>query len=147
MLRRPPGSTRTDTLFPYTTLFRSLERRDPGLLPGPVPDGDLAGVDAEPGRAAAPAPAEQVEREGAVRVDVADAPARRIALGEERLRVGHDVTERGGGVAVHGGYSFGVVAGRRSGPPRLMGPATRAAGPAGEGAVCVGRSEARRGGN
>src|SRR3546814_12930341 len=24
MLRRPPGSTRTDTLFPYTTLFRSL---------------------------------------------------------------------------------------------------------------------------
>src|SRR3546814_15933780 len=23
MLRRPPGSTRTDTLFPYTTLFRS----------------------------------------------------------------------------------------------------------------------------
>src|SRR3546814_3120318 len=25
MIRRPPGSTRTDTLFPYTTLFRSLE--------------------------------------------------------------------------------------------------------------------------
>src|SRR3546814_7700137 len=25
MLRRPPGSTRTDTLFPYTTLFRSIE--------------------------------------------------------------------------------------------------------------------------
>src|SRR3546814_1110492 len=24
MTRRPPGSTRTDTLFPYTTLFRSL---------------------------------------------------------------------------------------------------------------------------
>src|SRR3546814_8398549 len=24
MRRRPPGSTRTDTLFPYTTLFRSL---------------------------------------------------------------------------------------------------------------------------
>src|SRR3546814_1422946 len=23
MIRRPPGSTRTDTLFPYTTLFRS----------------------------------------------------------------------------------------------------------------------------
>src|SRR3546814_2463667 len=27
MLRRPPRSTRTDTLFPYTTLFRSCERR------------------------------------------------------------------------------------------------------------------------
>src|SRR3546814_14310417 len=24
MIRRPPGSTRTDTLFPSTTLFRSL---------------------------------------------------------------------------------------------------------------------------
>src|SRR3546814_17731475 len=28
MIRRPPRSTRTDTLFPYTTLFRS---GDPGL--------------------------------------------------------------------------------------------------------------------
>src|SRR3546814_17654963 len=26
MIRRPPRSTRTDTLFPYTTLFRSQER-------------------------------------------------------------------------------------------------------------------------
>src|SRR3546814_17906891 len=26
MLRRPPRSTRTDTLFPYTTLFRSIAR-------------------------------------------------------------------------------------------------------------------------
>src|SRR3546814_6697070 len=25
MIRRPPRSTRTDTLFPYTTLFRSAE--------------------------------------------------------------------------------------------------------------------------
>src|SRR3546814_5655898 len=27
MIRRPPRSTRTDTLFPYTTLFRSLQAR------------------------------------------------------------------------------------------------------------------------
>src|SRR3546814_6328062 len=27
MIRRPPRSTRTDTLFPYTTLFRSREAR------------------------------------------------------------------------------------------------------------------------
>src|SRR3546814_6365200 len=27
MIRRPPRSTRTDTLFPYTTLFRSREGR------------------------------------------------------------------------------------------------------------------------
>src|SRR3546814_9730467 len=26
MIRRPPRSTRTDTLFPYTTLFRSIGR-------------------------------------------------------------------------------------------------------------------------
>src|SRR3546814_4948464 len=28
MIRRPPRSTRTDTLFPYTTLFRSELLRD-----------------------------------------------------------------------------------------------------------------------
>src|SRR3546814_8038672 len=35
MIRRPPRSTRTDTLFPYTTLFRSRLRRFRGR-PGPV---------------------------------------------------------------------------------------------------------------
>src|SRR3546814_8357661 len=29
MIRRPPRSTRTDTLFPYTTLFRSPVTRHP----------------------------------------------------------------------------------------------------------------------
>src|SRR3546814_2265863 len=29
MVRRPPRSTRTDTLFPYTTLFRSVVRETP----------------------------------------------------------------------------------------------------------------------
>src|SRR3546814_10582951 len=36
MIRRPPRSTRTDTLFPYTTLFRSL-------LGGSVPLVNVAG--------------------------------------------------------------------------------------------------------
>src|SRR3546814_7444527 len=31
MIRRPPRSTRTDTLFPYTTLFRSLEPLPPNM--------------------------------------------------------------------------------------------------------------------
>src|SRR3546814_17488758 len=31
MIRRPPRSTRTDTLFPYTTLFRSQD--PPELIP------------------------------------------------------------------------------------------------------------------
>src|SRR3546814_8700312 len=30
MIRRPPRSTRTDTLFPYTTLFRSRHRQAGG---------------------------------------------------------------------------------------------------------------------
>src|SRR6056297_3973927 len=34
MIRRPPRSTRTDTLFPYTTLFRSAP---PGPTRGPAP--------------------------------------------------------------------------------------------------------------
>src|SRR3546814_1077832 len=28
MIRRPPRSTRTDTLFPYTTLFRSVRHKE-----------------------------------------------------------------------------------------------------------------------
>src|SRR3546814_18106389 len=34
MIRRPPRSTRTDTLFPYTTLFRSVAA-ERGLAGGP----------------------------------------------------------------------------------------------------------------
>src|SRR3546814_19537622 len=33
MIRRPPRSTRTDTLFPYTTLFRSQEVAAGGIVP------------------------------------------------------------------------------------------------------------------
>src|SRR3546814_15754397 len=33
MIRRPPRSTRTDTLFPYTTLFRSGGGDDPDIGP------------------------------------------------------------------------------------------------------------------
>src|SRR3546814_4102321 len=34
MIRRPPRSTRTDTLFPYTTLFRSFVARRERLADG-----------------------------------------------------------------------------------------------------------------
>src|SRR3546814_15221512 len=57
MIRRPPRSTRTDTLFPYTTLFRSrpahvarlLALQDAGrlVLAGPRPNIDAA----DPGEA------------------------------------------------------------------------------------------------
>src|SRR3546814_19183438 len=36
MIRRPPRSTRTDTLFPYTTLFRSQVLRDTFLRKNPI---------------------------------------------------------------------------------------------------------------
>src|SRR3546814_17140810 len=50
MRRRPPISTRTDTLFPYTTLFRSDTRGRP--LPTPVPAAPRRSVtgSASPGR-------------------------------------------------------------------------------------------------
>src|SRR3546814_20031750 len=35
MIRRPPRSTRTDTLFPYTTLFRSIVTTFGALLISP----------------------------------------------------------------------------------------------------------------
>src|SRR3546814_19359799 len=44
MIRRPPRSTRTDTLFPYTTLFRSAtERRGPIIVVRHIIDVDAEG--------------------------------------------------------------------------------------------------------
>src|SRR3546814_14033766 len=34
MIRRPPRSTRTDTLFPYTTAFARLPPSRPDIVPG-----------------------------------------------------------------------------------------------------------------
>src|SRR3546814_958517 len=59
MLRRPPRSTRTDTLFPYTTLFRSVEAID-GAQGHPV-------VGSARGREASDAPSSpepELERRG-----------------------------------------------------------------------------------
>src|SRR3546814_4067269 len=41
MIRRPPRSTRTDTLFPYTTLFRSTVHADRSGADGDAVDLDL----------------------------------------------------------------------------------------------------------
>src|SRR3546814_7716349 len=54
MIRRPPRSTRTDTLFPYTTLFRSGPVLEPSGGPGrldPIADPDPGhAVDDQVGR-------------------------------------------------------------------------------------------------
>src|SRR3546814_3417719 len=44
MIRRPPRSTRTDTLFPYTTLFRSSVLLGSGLAPLLTDQRFLAGI-------------------------------------------------------------------------------------------------------
>src|SRR3546814_13738671 len=46
MIRRPPRSTRTDTLFPYTTLFRSTGAEITFAL---TSGGHNAGIVSEPG--------------------------------------------------------------------------------------------------
>src|SRR3546814_6037595 len=102
MIRRPPRSTRTDTLFPYTTLFRS--RASQWLAsapPRPLPsqgrellqeqrvDGSAAGqrvkllqqagagaqhvVDAQPGALAQVVQRLDPRRRGALRAEVGDA--------------------------------------------------------------------------
>src|SRR3546814_3281623 len=54
MIRRPPRSTRTDTLFPYTTLFRSDQGRagDQEIAAGAVEgrEGDLPRTSFQPDR-------------------------------------------------------------------------------------------------
>src|SRR3546814_13123020 len=48
MIRRPPRSTRTDTLFPYTTLFRSEDARQAMVGMAEIADPlaiDLSGFD------------------------------------------------------------------------------------------------------
>src|SRR3546814_9481390 len=49
MIRRPPRSTRTDTLFPYTTLFRSFVTRPLTIIIGAAKIGTTNGnlVDCE----------------------------------------------------------------------------------------------------
>src|SRR3546814_4790925 len=90
MIRRPPRSTRTDTLFPYTTLFRSVldqRHRDHGAVVGKADHGRDLG---QAGQArGAPATFAGDDLEGAVgqlahhdRLDHALGPDRLGQLGE-----------------------------------------------------------------
>src|SRR3546814_19288843 len=71
MLRRPPRSTRTDTLFPYTTLCRSAVNGDQYLLrhAGFRLDPREPGAVCEIGRAAA-ADARRVDMLAAIRLEI-----------------------------------------------------------------------------
>src|SRR3546814_9200472 len=103
MIRRPPRSTRTDTLFPYTTLFRSDRARGAGNdvvehIGGPTPESaDILGrIDDRIGRAVGQA--RQIEaRIEDPDVREARAPARegneRVGIERQPL-VGEQVGER-----------------------------------------------------
>src|SRR3546814_1307123 len=98
MIRRPPRSTRTDTRFPYTTLFRSVGHA------GPVVDGgqavDVAAVDrpghledqvAQAARAAArPGLAAVHRRMYRRRGTLGGTDIRAGAIGVDRVAVGPD---------------------------------------------------------
>src|SRR3546814_18567984 len=86
MIRRPPRSTRTDTLFPYTTLFRSL--RDVQALAQQV-DADQHFEHAETQVADDLDALQGVD----VRVDIAHLEARLVQVFGEVL--GHALGERG----------------------------------------------------
>src|SRR3546814_6538644 len=76
MLRRPPRSTRTDTLFPYTTLFRSF-----GIEPGPR--GELDDIAANVLRHDGPGEAGASFIEDMHDVPVGDTAGARIVRSEE----------------------------------------------------------------
>src|SRR3546814_3730873 len=89
MIRRPPRSTRTDTLFPYTTLFRSLDTslREHGIeIARPQRDLRL--------RSAFGLEGEQAERLLLPGVDPGHAsPAAGTQAPERRARSANDATE------------------------------------------------------
>src|SRR3546814_8405953 len=108
MKRRPPRSTRTDTLFPYTTLFRSTrsgDRRDQFVDQGdrprggakPAGDGDAARRRGHAGQRLA---------RGAARESL---PYRRGAAGDGARRLCPDDRDRGGRPGVTGGGDRALI--------------------------------------
>src|SRR3546814_1129370 len=83
MIRRPPRSTRTDTLFPYTTLFRSGDVQAPG--PVQLGRGDAQGSGAA---RAGPGVLALLTHPAARRARTASAQRRQVELGDEAVQVG-----------------------------------------------------------
>src|SRR3546814_16099009 len=96
MIRRPPRSTRTDTLFPYTTLFRS----DPGAAGGGVED-QVAKLGAARVMAAPRQPPRHVRPGEAIEQQQAPGPGGRIVRIQHRCERQHADTEPARAPAVH----------------------------------------------
>src|SRR3546814_11853547 len=90
MIRRPPRSTRTDTLFPYTTLFRSPLCASPGPARGP--DGT------SPAGSSRTTPARSSPRRGAGTEACSPAPAPTAEPPRASNGVRHHSTRRSSGV-------------------------------------------------
>src|SRR3546814_17847985 len=105
MRRRPPRSTRTDTRFPYTTLFRSLTWRIPKIKRHPrtamtfEKEADLRiGIGPIAHKHRHPLPCESVPHFGAVDSGALVRLARQAPIGGERKKDGPPFGHRTSGV-------------------------------------------------
>src|SRR3546814_16440399 len=110
MIRRPPRSTRTDTLFPYTTLFRSLPADRPTRYRPQLRGGD---------------PGQLAVRQGRHRLHPGDRPPHQAAEGVAgAVQPGDPAAHRR---HLAGDLQPGELAGLRN---RISDPAARAIRPA-----------------
>src|SRR3546814_8016774 len=131
MIRRPPRSTRTDTLFPYTTLFRSRPKAgqsapsDPSSNRAAAPD---AAPPDTPARPPPPSPPPQPARnssaaQSAVALETVCDIGNRCSLGDERGRetAATGAAHRPAGLDLPEGSAYSVMNRRPASPTKKRG--------------------------
>src|SRR3546814_323871 len=114
MIRRPPRSTRTDTLFPYTTLFRS---RLPLSQPSPLKGRGLCSNPPHPRRARFPQALQQIRQRPDARIAPIGRPPR-PGIAAAQLKPAKLVLQRGEHPRMH--HLPALIGERdRFRPPRL----------------------------
>src|SRR3546814_11363104 len=114
MIRRPPRTTRTDTLFPYTTLFRSAEQ---------VPEARnllVLHLRQRFGRDVAPRDARSARGDDAIDLRIVDPGMQARNDGRSFVPLDMPVgkTMDGGGNAIRSNVARKVLGGREAVPPR-----------------------------
>src|SRR3546814_19965300 len=108
MIRRTPRSTRTDTLFPYTTLFRAIAHKFPALEELTT----VQAIDVQVGRTGVLTPVARLAPVRVAGVTVTNAPLHNAdQIARLDLPVGGTVIVRRAGPAIPGVVS--VLADRR----------------------------------